>query len=69
MFGRLLVVESFVGDKFVSPGRFCGGTGTAFAGGPDRRANLFGGPVELGGAIAGWVIWATNAAALFADAV
>ena len=62
------MVASLVGERFVSPGRFCGGTGTAFAGGPDKRANLFGGrSAELGGAI-GWVIWATKAAALFADA-
>ena len=60
------MVASLVGERFVSPGRFCGGTGTAFAGGPDKRANLFGGPA-FWGAI-GWVIWATKAAALFADA-
>ena len=69
MLGRLfVVVDNLVGDKLVNPGKFWGGTGTAFAGGPDKRADLFGGPTELGGAIAGWVIWATNAAALFTEA-
>ena len=69
MLGRLLVVvDNLVGDRFVNPGRFWGGIGTEFAGGPDKRAALFGGPRELGGAIAGWVIWATKAAALFTEA-
>lgn len=65
MWGRLLVVDNLAGDRFVSPDKFWGGTGTAFAGGPDKREILLGGPRELGGAIAGWVIWATKAAALF----
>ena len=62
MFGRLFVVFSLVGDRFVSPCKFWGGSGTAFAGGPFiKRCCLF------GGAIAGWVIWATKAAALFTE--
>lgn len=67
MFGRLLVVN-LVGDRFVNPGKFCCGIGNEFAGGPDKRADLFGGPRELGLAIAGWVIWATKAAAWFTEA-
>jgi len=55
------VVVNFCGDRFVSPCKFWGGRGMAFAGGPDKRACL------LGGAIAGWVIWATKAAALFTE--
>jgi hypothetical protein len=67
MLGRLLVVN-LVGDRFVNPGKFCCGIGNEFAGGPDKRADLFGGPRELGLAIAGWVIWATKAAAWFTEA-
>jgi hypothetical protein len=50
------LVVNLLGERFVRPGKFCGGSGTALAGGPDKRAALFGGPRELGGAIAGWVI-------------
>ena len=62
MCGRLEVVV-LAGETWVSP-KLWGGTGTAFAGGPDKRAALCGGPRTLGGAMAGWVIWATKAAAL-----
>lgn len=62
MCGRLDVVD-LAGETFVSP-KLCGGTGTALAGGPDKRGALCGGPRTLGGAMAGCVIWATKAAAL-----